>query len=204
MTLDEALRDAPLIAIVRGVTPAEVVEIGEAIVSAGIKVIETPLNSPSPFASIEKLAAHFSDRAIVGGGTILTTEDLDRVADAGGRVAVAPNTNPAVIERALERGLEPLPGFFTPSEAFAALKAGARRLKLFPASSGGPQHLAAIRTVLPSEAQIYAVGGARPADWAAWKQAGAAGLGLGSELYRAGQSPEDTHRRALDAVASTR
>lgn len=204
MTLDEALRETPLIAILRGVRPEEAVAIGDAIVRAGIRAIETPLNSPDPFSSIAALARAFSDRAIIGGGTVLTGADVDRLADAGARIVVAPNTARDVIARALERGLTPLPGFFTPSEAFTALGAGATHLKLFPAVTGGFAHMKALRAVLPVEARVYAVGSVKPQDSYAWREAGAAGLGLGSELYTPGMQGEDVYARAVHAVRACR
>lgn len=202
MTLDEALDQTPLIAIIRGVTPDEVAEIGDALICGGIRVIEVPLNSPDPFKSIERLAQRCSAEAIVGAGTVLDADDVQRVADAGGQIIVTPNTDATVIRRAVDLGLPPFPGFYTPSEAHVAIKAGATRLKLFPAATGGPQHLRAIKAVLPPNVKVYAVGGARPAEFAQWREAGAVGLGLGSELYRPGQSAKETYERARRAVAA--
>ncbi len=201
MTLDEALTAAPLIAIIRGVRPEHALDIGEALIRAGIRVIETPLNSPEPITTITMLSERYQGQAIIGAGTVLTPEHVDRVADAGGRIIVTPNTDTRVIERALKRGLTPFPGFYSPSEALLAVQAGAQRLKLFPASTAGPSHLKAVRAVLAPQTQIYAVGGVRPADWPSWRDAGAAGLGLGSDLYKPGQSAEDTYTRAREAVA---
>jgi 2-dehydro-3-deoxyphosphogalactonate aldolase len=200
MKLEDALRETPLIAILRGVRPDEAVDVGGALVRAGFRVIETPLNSPDPFASIAALARAFGEQAVIGGGTVLTLDDVERVAEAGGRIVVAPSTSPAVIERALELGLFPLPGFYTPSEAALATAAGATLLKLFPASTGGPQHLKAIRAVLPPHVGVVAVGGVAPRDFAEWRAAGAMALGLGSDLYRPGQSAEETYGKACAAV----
>lgn len=202
MKLEDALRETPLIAILRGVRPDEAVDVGGALVRAGFKVIETPLNSPDPFASIAALARAFGEQAVIGGGTVLTLDDVERVAEAGGRIVVAPNTSPAIIERALELGLLPLPGFYTPSEATLAMAAGATFLKLFPASTGGFQHLKAIRAVLPPHVGVVAVGGVTPHDFAEWREAGATAIGLGSELYRPGQSAEETYVKACAAVDS--
>jgi 2-dehydro-3-deoxyphosphogalactonate aldolase len=200
MKLEDALRETPLIAILRGVRPDEAVEVGGALVRAGFKVIETPLNSPDPFASIAALARAFGEQAVIGGGTVLTLDDVEGVAEAGGRIVVAPNTAPAIIERALELGLSPLPGFYTPSEATLATAAGATLLKLFPASTGGFQHLKAIRAVLAPHVGVVAVGGVKPRDFADWREAGATALGLGSELYRRGQSAGETYVKARAAV----
>jgi len=204
MTLDEATRSMPLIAILRGIKPDEVGAHADALVSCGVKIIEVPLNSPEPFKSIKTLSARFGEDLVLGAGTVLTATAVDQVADAGGKIIVTPNTDAAVIERALARGLTPLPGFYSPTDALRAVAAGARALKLFPASTGGPSHLRAIRAVLPDEITTYAVGGAKPSDFSLWREAGACGLGLGSELYRPGQSPEETRRRAEAAIAAIR
>jgi 2-dehydro-3-deoxyphosphogalactonate aldolase len=204
MNLQEAMAEAPVVAIIRGVRPDEAVEIGEALVSAGVKIIETPLNSPQPFDSIRRLVDAMGDRAVVGAGTVLTAEDVARVADAGGRIVVSPNTDAEVIAATVARGLDSMPGFASPSEAFAALKAGARILKLFPASTYGVGHLKAIREVLPAQAVLMPVGGVKPGQFAEWWAAGARGFGMGGDLYKAGRSPEDVHARALEAVAAIR
>lgn len=204
MTLEDALAQSPIVAIIRGVTPDEVVAQVDALCRAGVRVVEVPLNSPHPMRSIQLAAEAFRGRMVVGAGTVLTAAQVDEVADAGGRIAVAPNTDPAVIRRALERGLVPFPGFGTATEAFQAYAAGARRLKLFPASTYGPGHLKALMAVLPKDASVYAVGGAGPETMAEWRAAGARGFGLGSDLYRPGQSPEDTHDKAARAVAAAR
>ena len=204
MTLDDALTECPVIAIIRGVTPDEVTAHVDALCRAGVRVVEVPLNSPHPMRSIQLAAEAFRGRMVVGAGTVLTPSQADEVADAGGRIVVAPNTDAAVIRRALERGLEPFPGFATATEAFQAYAAGARRLKLFPASTYGVGHLKALMAVLPKDASVYAVGGAGPESMAEWKAAGARGFGLGSDLYRPGQSPAETYARATKAVAAAR
>lgn len=194
--LKRRLAECPLIAIIRGVTPDEVEEIGAAIFEAGIGIIEVPLNSPRPFDSISRLAAAFGERALVGAGTVLDAGDVVRVQDAGGRLIVSPDTNPDVIAAAARAGLVSTPGFFTPSEAFAALRAGAHGLKLFPAEAATPAVLRAHKAVLPPDVPLIIVGGVRPDTMRPWIEAGAAGFGLGSGLYKPGQSAEDTAVRA--------
>lgn len=204
MTLDEALALCPVVAIVRGVRPEEVLDHAAALLEAGVLGVEVPLNSPDPIASIRQLVAHFGDRMVVGAGTVLTPERVDAVADAGGRIIVAPNTDPQVIRRAVARGLDPAPGFATATEAFAALGAGARHLKLFPAVTYGAAHLKQLKAVLPGEAVVWAVGGVGPDTLADWWQAGARAFGLGGELYRAGQSVAETREKAGRVVEAVR
>jgi 2-dehydro-3-deoxyphosphogalactonate aldolase len=204
MTLDEALKATPVVAILRGVRPDEVEGVAEALLEAGVAAIEVPLNSPEPLRSIERLARRFGDRAAVGGGTMLTPADVDAVADAGGRLMVSPNTDMAVIRRALERGLVPLPGFATPSEAFVAYAAGARRLKLFPAATYGPGHVRQLKAVLPKDASVLAVGGVKPEVMGEWLAAGVEGFGVGSDLYKPGQTVEETRARAAAFTAALR
>jgi len=194
----------PLVAILRGVRPDEVIEVGMALHEAGIGAIEVPLNSPSPLESIARLAGKLGDRCLCGAGTVLRPADVEAVHAAGGRLIVTPNTVPAVIERAVALGLTVMPGFATATEAFAALGAGARLLKLFPAASYGPAHLKALRDVLPLEAAVFAVGGVGAANLAPWRQVGCAGLGVGGDLYRAGHPAGEVHRRALALVAAWR
>ncbi|MEI9994355.1 MAG: 2-dehydro-3-deoxy-6-phosphogalactonate aldolase [Rhizomicrobium sp.] len=199
----EAHLDAlPLIAILRGVTPGDVVAIGEALYAAGIRVIEVPLNSPEPLESIARLAAALGSRCLVGAGTVLSAKAVDDVARAGGKLIVTPNVDLAVIARAVELGLALTPGFATPSEAFAAINAGARRLKLFPAASFGPAHLKALKAVLPADVPVYAVGGIGAGDVETWIGAGAAGFGFGSEVFKPGYGAEEVARRAGDVVAA--
>lgn len=190
------LAECPLIAIIRGVRPDEVEAIGDAILSAGIRIVEVPLNSPDPLASIERLATRFGDQALIGAGTVLDAENVQRVADAGGRIIVSPSTDPAVIRQTVEQGLVSAPGFFTPSEAFAALKAGAHALKLFPAEAASPAVVKAMKAVLPAEVPLIVVGGVKPDTMRDWLSAGANGFGLGGGLYRPGQSAEETGAKA--------
>ena len=194
----------PLVAIVRGVTPEQAVEVGEAIFAAGIRIIEVPLNSPDPIASIERLAAQFGDRALVGAGTVLEPADVARVAEAGGRLVVSPNTQVPVIEAAVAAGLVSAPGFYTPSEAFDALRAGAHALKFFPAEAASPKVIKAMKAVLPPDVPFLVVGGVTPDNMQGWLDAGADGFGLGSGLYRPGQDAATVGRQAAAFVAGLR
>lgn len=204
MKLAEALSVCPLVAILRGITPDEVLEHSEILYAAGVRAIEVPLNSPDPLISIARLAAAFSGRAICGAGTVLAPGQVDAVAQAGGRLIVSPDTDASVIQRTVELGLASAPGFATATEAFAAIAAGARHLKLFPASTYGPGHLRQLRAVLPDDVAVLAVGGVGADNMLDWWKAGAEGFGLGSELYKAGQSPEVTAEKAARAVAASR
>lgn len=194
----------PLVAIIRGVAPGEAVEIGEAIFEAGIRIIEVPLNSPDPLASIERLATRFGDQALIGAGTVLEPGQVAQVAGAGGRLIVSPNTNVAVIEATVAAGLVSSPGFFTPSEAFAALSAGAHALKFFPAEGGSPKVVKSMKAVLPPDVPLLVVGGVAPDTMEPWIEAGADGLGLGSGLYRPGQDAAAVARQAAAYVAGVR
>jgi 2-dehydro-3-deoxyphosphogalactonate aldolase len=202
MNPDLLLAELPLVAILRGVTPARIEGVAGALFAAGIRAIEVPLNSPDPFKSIEILAKAFGDRCLTGAGTVLTVGDVDRVVDAGGKLLVTPNTHVAVIARGVEKGLTVMPGFFSPSEAFAAIAAGAKILKLFPASTGGIGHLQAMLAVLPKTVPVYAVGGVGAGNMSEWRKAGAAGFGLGSELFKPDFSDEDIASRARKCVAA--
>jgi 2-dehydro-3-deoxyphosphogalactonate aldolase len=194
----------PLVGIIRGVTPDEADEIGQAIFDAGIRIIEVPLNSPDPFKSIQRLADSLGDRALIGAGTVLDAAQVAEVKAAGGRLIVSPNTNPAVIRASVAAGMISSPGFFTPSEAFAAIEAGAHTLKLFPAEAATPAVVKAQRAVLPSGIPLIVVGGIRPDGMRPWLEAGAAGFGLGGGLYQPGQSPTVTAEKARAYVAGLR
>ena len=200
----EILDDLPLVAILRGLVPEEAVEVGEALVAAGFRALEVPLNSPRPLESIARLAAALGDRAIVGAGTVLTPAEAHAVADAGGRLMVSPNTDAAVIAAARARHMLALPGVFTLTEAFAALAAGADALKLFPAEIAGPAGLKALRAVLPAGTRVYAVGGVSPETIPAWRAAGASGAGLGSALFTPGRSAAEVGDRAAAFVRAWR
>ncbi len=201
-TFEQAAGDCGIVAILRGVTLDEVTGIGDALYAAGIRVVEVPLNSPDPFRSIAALAARFHGRMVVGAGTVLDTDGVDRVKSAGGQISVSPDCNPQVIARAVERGLVPLPGVFTPTEAFAAVRAGARHLKLFPAEAASPRTVKAWKAVLPRDVKIYAVGGVTPANMKDWAEAGCAGFGIGSNIYKPGMTADDVARAARDFVAA--
>ena len=199
--LNRYLEECPLVAIIRGVTPDEAEAIGSAIFEAGIRIIEVPLNSPSPLESIRRLSSLFGERAMVGAGTVLKAQQVGEVQSASGRIIVLPGANVDVISAAASAGLVSCPGYFTPSEAFAALDAGATALKLFPAEGATPTVLKAQRAVLPKDVPIIVVGGVQPDNMHPWIDAGAQGFGLGGGLYRPGQSPEETAEKARGYVA---
>jgi 2-dehydro-3-deoxyphosphogalactonate aldolase len=199
--LRRTMAECPLVAIIRGVTPDEVVAIGEAIFAAGIRIIEVPLNSPDPLASIERLAAVMGERAIVGAGTVLNVADVARVRDAGGRIVVSPSGDAEVIAATVAAGMISAPGYFTPTEAFAALKAGAHALKLFPAEAAPPAVVKAQRAVLPKDVPLIVVGGVTPDNMGAYLAAGANGFGLGGGVYKPGQTPDQVGAQARSYVA---
>ncbi|MFL6844425.1 MAG: 2-dehydro-3-deoxy-6-phosphogalactonate aldolase [Allosphingosinicella sp.] len=199
--LKARLAQCPLVAIIRGVTLDEAEATGAAILEAGIRIVEVPLNSPDPLRSIELLARKFGDSALIGAGTVLDPGDVARVRDAGGRVIVSPNMFEPVIATAAAAGLVSLPGFFTPSEGFAAIRAGATGLKLFPAEGASPAVVKAMRAVLPRELPVIVVGGVAPDTMRPWTEAGADGFGLGSGLYKPGQPAAETAEKARAYVA---
>lgn len=202
-TLAQAMAQLPLIAILRGLTPAEAPTIGEALVSSGFAIIEVPLNSPEPLHSIAALTRQFP-QALIGAGTVLNAQQVKEVHGAGGRLVVAPNFNPAVVAQALALGMVVLPGVATPTEAFAALDAGAHGLKLFPAEMILPVTVKAMRAVLPKSAALMPVGGITPDNMASYLIAGASGFGLGSALYAPGRSAHEVQRQALAFVQAFR
>jgi 2-dehydro-3-deoxyphosphogalactonate aldolase len=202
--LHAALKVCPIAAILRGVKPDEIDAIGDALVEAGITIIEVPLNSPEPFESIRRLAARHGARALVGAGTVLEAEDVARVAQAGGRLIVAPNFDADVVRAAKAAGLAALPGVMTPSEGFSALKAGADGLKLFPAEIIPPAVFRAWRAVFPPDTLMLAVGGVGIDNIAAYRDAGASGYGIGSALYKPGRSAAEIGRLARALVAAAK
>jgi 2-dehydro-3-deoxyphosphogalactonate aldolase len=203
LSYDEAFAEMPLVAIVRGVRPEEVLDVAGALYDGGIRIVEVPLNSPDPLDSIRRLAA-MQGVMVWGAGTVLNVEQVEAVVAAGGTVIVSPNTDAAVIRRSVELGAVPLPGFATATEAFTALAAGARGLKLFPAATYGSGHLKGLAAVLPPEAVLMPVGGVGPDNMAEWWQAGARGFGLGSDLYKPGMSAAQVGGRAEAAVRAVR
>lgn len=196
--------ELPLIAILRGVTPDEVVDVGRTLVETGFRLIEVPLNSPEPIESIRRLAADLGDRATVGGGTVLSCDDVARVAGAGGSLVVAPNMNGAVVAATRAAGMLAGPGVATPTEAFAAIDTGADFLKLFPAEQLPPAIVKAWRAVLPADTPLIPVGGITPESMRVYRAAGAAGFGLGSALYKPGMTTADVRRRGEAFVAAWR
>jgi 2-dehydro-3-deoxyphosphogalactonate aldolase len=203
MTIDEILAAGapPIMAILRGIRPDEAVTVGRALVDAGIRLIEVPFNSPQPTDSIAAMVAALGDEAAIGGGTVLTVPMVDQLAQAGGRFMVSPNTDPEVIAHAVAHGLDTAPGFLTPTEAFAAVRAGTRRLKLFPGSAFGLSYLSALRDVLPREVELWAVGGVGVANLTEWRAKGIDGVGVGGALYRAGDDAATVGARATELVA---
>lgn len=197
--LDDALAHLPVIAILRGVRSDEAIGIVEALYETGIRVAEVPLNSPDPFVTIRALVAHFGERMVLGGGTVVSVQQVRELAACGAALCVSPNTDAAVIAAALDAGMVPTPGFLTPTEAFAAVAAGARYLKMFPAV-GRAADIAAVRTVLPGGVRIVAVGGVNAVNCAELAAAGATAFGIGSDLYKPGMDAATVGARARAMV----
>ena len=206
MNIDQLLAAGapPVVAILRGLRPDEAIAVAGALVEAGIRLIEVPLNSPDPFASIAAMQKEFGDVAMIGAGTVLDAASVDRLAETEASLMVTPNSNPDVIARAIHKGLEPMPGFVTPTEAFQAIAAGARRIKLFPAVALGPTYLKAISDVLPREVRVWAVGGTGAGNFSEGLAAGAEGIGVGGALYRPGDSAAAVGEKARSLVAAWR
>ena len=198
----DALAATPLIAILRGIQVPEAVAVVEALLAHGMRVVEVPLNSPQALRSVQTLVGHFGDDIVCGAGTVVDAAEVDGVAAAGGQIVVSPNTDPVVIARTIELGLLPMPGAATPTEAYAALRAGARHLKMFPADQLGPATLKAWKSVLPADVSIYPVGGVTPENLADFLVAGAAGAGIGSALYKPGMRAADVALRARRFAAA--
>ena len=201
-TLTAWLARCPLIAILRGVRPDEVEEIGEALDSAGIAIVEVPMNSPDPVESIRRLVQRFGTRMLIGAGTVMNRAQVEEIDAFGGRLIVMPHTDTDVVRAAKQHGLLACPGFVTPTEAFAALAAGADGIKLFPAEASSPTVLRALRAVLPAGAPVLPVGGIDAGNLAPWLAAGAAGFGIGSAIYKAGDSPATVRAKAAALVAA--
>lgn len=191
-----------IIAILRGLTPAEAEPVADALIGAGITRIEVPLNSPEPFDSISRMVKHAGDSAVIGAGTVLDPADVQRLSQIGAGMVVSPDCNPRVIVAAKQAGMLSYPGVFTATEAFTALRNGADGLKFFPAFKLGLDGLQALKAVLPKEARTYAVGGVDAPDFAAWLAAGITGFGIGSSLFKPGRTPEEVAARAADLVAA--
>jgi len=197
-------RSIELVAILRGLTPLRAPEVGAALVNAGFRTIEVPLNSPDPFDTIQLLSQAHGATTLIGAGTVLSRAEVDRVHAAGGRLVVAPNCDATVIGRALELKMRVLPGIATATEAFAALRAGASELKLFPAATYGPGHLAALKSVLPGHVKVFPVGGIGSQDIGTWLKSGADGFGFGGELFKPAYTLAELTTRAHDLVQALR
>ena len=200
----EALAAFPVVAILRGVRPDEVVGVAEALWAEGVRIVEVPLNSPEPFASIAAAAKAFAGRAVIGAGTVLTAEDVEKVAAAGGRLIVSPNTNPSVIAATRRLDLVASPGFQTPSEAFAAIEAGADVLKFFPGEAATPAIIRALSAVVPSSVPMLLVGGVAAETIDRWRDTPIAGFGIGSSLYKPGDDPATVGAKAKAFAAALR
>lgn len=201
-TFQDWLQRCPLVAILRGIRPDEALDVGAALAGAGFCIVEVPLNSPEPYESIARLARHHGDDVLVGAGTVMDADQVARVADAGGRLIVMPHADERVVEAAKRRGLLAVPGFATPTEAFRMIGAGADALKLFPAEANPPKVLKALRAVLPRDMPVLPVGGITPDGMEDYIAAGASGFGLGSALYRPGDTPEKVASAAREFLAA--
>lgn len=203
MTFADWLARSPLVAILRGVKPDEVEGIAEALETSSIAIVEVPLNSPDPLDSIARLSRNFGSRLLIGAGTVMTPDQVAQIAAAGGKLIVTPHADVAVTRAAKQHGLLAVPGFFTPTEAFALIAAGADALKLFPAEGSRPQVLRAMRAVLPPGTAVLPVGGVDASNIPAWRDAGAAGFGIGSAIYKPGDTPAVVANKAKRLVAAT-
>ena len=200
----DAMKICPLVAILRGIEPGDALAIAETLIDAGICIIEVPLNSPNPFDSIGLMVRRFGEAAVVGAGTVLDVAQVAAVKQSGGSLIVSPSVSPEVIAATVAAGMVSLPGYFTPSEAFTAIKAGAHGLKLFPAEAASPVVLKAQRAVLPKSLPLFVVGGVGPDDLDKWRDAGANGFGIGSALYRPGLGSSEVAANARRFVQAFR
>jgi len=200
--LNDYLQRCPLVAILRGVRPDECEAICAALEAAGIAIVEVPLNSPDPMQSIARLATRFGARLLVGAGTVMTAEQVHEIAAAGGKLVVTPHAAADVVRAAKAQGMLACPGFLSPTEAFAMLAAGADALKLFPAEAGSPAVLRALRAVLPAGTAVLPVGGIDATNMRPWREAGAAGFGIGSSIYRPGDTAETVGTKARALIAA--
>ena len=200
--LDDALRQCPLIAILRGIEVADIDAVSDALVAAGLRIIEVPLNSPDPLKSIERLAGRHGELALVGAGTVMSPDEVISVRDAGGELIVMPHTDSDAIEEAKAQALCCIPGVATPSEGFTALAAGADALKMFPGEQLPPAVLKAWRAVFPSDTKLVPVGGVSASNIAAYRNAGASGFGIGSAIYKPGDDAADINKRAMELIAA--
>lgn len=189
--------EMPLVAILRGIPLSDSVPVAKALIEAGIRIIEVPLNSPAPFRSIHQMKNEFGSDAIFGAGTVTQEMDCKWLKEVGGEIVVSPHIDPNLVSTSLKLGLFPIPGFYTPTEAFRAIYAGAKVLKYFPAATGGMNHYKAMKAVLPMEIRVLAVGGVRSTNLHEWLDVGISGFGVGSGFYRPGDKPEDVYKRAL-------
>lgn len=204
MTFQEALKACNLVAILRGIKPEEAEAVGEVLIEAGWRIIEVPLNSPDPLKSIEKLVKRFGDQALIGAGTVLTPAQVADVAATGAKVIISPNANVEVIKASRAAGMVSLPGVATPTEAFAAIEAGASGIKAFPAEAIPPYVIKAWKAVLPKDIPVLAVGGVTPENMAVYTQAGTAGFGIGSSLYKPGDDLASIGQKAREFIDAMR
>lgn len=193
---DRLLAENPIIAILRGIRPDEILDVAQTLVDQGIKVLEVPLNSPDPYDSIKLLSDNFGSICLCGAGTVVTAEQVDKVQQMGGKLVVSPNVDTAVIKRTIELGMVSVPGFSTPSEAYQAYHSGATYLKMFPAANIGLDYFKSISTIMPTDAKVIATGGINPENICSWLSAGAVGLGIGGDLYKPGISLKELKERA--------
>ncbi|MBU3005569.1 2-dehydro-3-deoxy-6-phosphogalactonate aldolase [Paraglaciecola arctica] len=200
--IENAFDECPIIGIIRGSKPSEIVAIGEALFESGIRIMEVPLNSPSPVESIQRLIEAMGDKMVIGAGTVLSVQDVDDVVKVGGQICVSPNTDQAVIKACVDKGVEAFPGYQTPSEAFSAIQAGATWLKCFPAGSLGPSGISSLRDVIPAHIRLIAVGGVSAGNVADYMRAGCNGIGMAGSLYKPGYTAKQVGQAARQMVVA--